>query len=142
MRTFRVTNKNYRDEWDHHAGVVFDDDTIVVNATSSKPYYNNTFVFHGKGEGAVQEYYAGIASLGIEWDPGSLAVKRFQLRRLRDVTGVSGEGVVAQGLEFPDGTAVVRWIVGPYNSTVLWASVSEAVQVHGHDGNTVLEWVD
>lgn len=68
--------------------------------------------------------------------------KRFKLRRLHDVTGVSGEGIVAEGVQFRDKRVAMRWCVGAARSTVLWDSISEAVQVHGHDGNTVLEWVD
>lgn len=36
-------------------------------------------------------------------------MRRFVLVRHRDVTGVSGTGVVAYGVEFPDGAAAVRW---------------------------------
>lgn len=68
--------------------------------------------------------------------------KRFKLRRLQDVTGVSGVGVVAEGIQFSDGVAVLRWCVGNHRSTVVWGTVTDAVAVHGHDGNTVLEWVD
>jgi hypothetical protein len=68
---------------------------------------------------------------------------RFRLVRYRDVTGVSGAGVVAEGVQFTDGTAVVRWCVPDLpNSTVTWNNVTEAMVVHGHDGATVLEWVD
>lgn len=36
--------------------------------------------------------------------------RRFHLRRMKDDTGVSGTGVVAQGVRFMDGTVVVRWL--------------------------------
>lgn len=67
---------------------------------------------------------------------------RFRLRRLKDVTGVSGDGIVAEGVQFSDGRVAMRWIVGGARSTVVWDSVTSAIVVHGHDGNTVLEWVD
>lgn len=67
---------------------------------------------------------------------------KFNLLRLKDVTGVSGTGVVAQGVQFPDGTAVMRWCALPYQSTCVYASVSELMAIHGHDGNTVLRWID
>jgi len=68
---------------------------------------------------------------------------RFRLVRYRDVTGVSGAGVVAEGVQFTDGTTVVRWCVPDLpKSTVTWDNVTEAVSIHGHDGETVLEWVD
>lgn len=69
--------------------------------------------------------------------------KRFRLRRMRDVSGVSGEGVVVEGVQFSDGRVALRWLVpGVPSSTVVWDNVTDAVAVHGHDGNTVLEWVD
>lgn len=71
-----------------------------------------------------------------------LAFRRFRLRRLRDVSGVSGEGVVVEGVQFSDGRVACRWLTDLPRSTVVWDSVTEAVVVHGHDGNTVLEWVD
>lgn len=68
--------------------------------------------------------------------------RRFRLRRLHDVTGVSGEGIVAEGVQFSDNRVAMRWCVGSARSTVLWDSITEAVMVHGHDGNTIVEWVD
>ena len=63
-----------------------------------------------------------------------------QLRRERDVTGVSGTGIVADGVEFADGSVALRWF-GEYRSTVIWSTIEGAVAVHGHDGATVVEAV-
>lgn len=84
-------------------------------------------------------------------------VRRFELHRDQDVSGVSGTGVVADGvqhpdpmvLEFPDGSRLelpagwcrIRWR-GDYQSTVLWESVDDAMAVHGHHGSTRLVWRD
>jgi hypothetical protein len=59
----------------------------------------------------------------------------FVLDRGEDVTGVSGIGIVAEGVEFTDGTCVVRWS-GEYRSTVVWPSIEAVRAVHGHDGKT------
>lgn len=67
--------------------------------------------------------------------------RRFHLQRNQDVTGVSGTGVVADGVEFPDGTVVLRWR-GDHQSTVVWSDVDTAMKVHGHGGATELVWVD
>lgn len=64
----------------------------------------------------------------------------FQLVRDRDDTGVSGTGVVADGVLWPDGTVTVRWR-GERRSTVNWDRMDDAVQVHGHDGRTRIVWV-
>lgn len=59
----------------------------------------------------------------------------FVLRRAVDHTGVSGTGTVAEGALFTDGTAVIRWR-GRHASTVVWASLDDALAVHGHNGDT------
>ena len=69
-------------------------------------------------------------------------MRRFELHRDVDVSGVSGVGVVAEGVAFSDGTSVVRWIVGDHHSTVVWADVESVVAIHGHNGATRLVWVD
>lgn len=62
-------------------------------------------------------------------------MRTFNVVRHEDVTGVSGIGVVAEGVEFHDGTVAFRWR-GLYRSTVLWDSIKGVVAVHGHDGRT------
>jgi hypothetical protein len=64
----------------------------------------------------------------------------FALWRQTDVTGVSGEGTVAHGVQFADGQVVIRWL-GKYASTVVWESMDAAMNVHGHDGRTRVVWV-
>lgn len=67
--------------------------------------------------------------------------RRFVLIRLRDVTGVSGTGRVADGVQWPDGAAVLRWH-GRTPSTSLWESVEAIEAVHGHEGATRTAWLD
>lgn len=67
-------------------------------------------------------------------------MRTFNLVRHNDVSGISGTGVVAQGVEFDDGTVAVRWIVGEHRSTVLWANIEAVVAIHGHGGATELVW--
>lgn len=63
-------------------------------------------------------------------------MRTFTLQREVDVSGISGTGKVAEGVEFSDGTAVVRWIVGEHRSTVVWPSISAVEAIHGHNGAT------
>lgn len=70
-----------------------------------------------------------------------MAHRRFDLVRTTDVTGVSGTGKVAEGVVFEDGTVVLRWH-GQYASTVVWASLEDALAVHGHAGNTQAVFLD
>lgn len=62
-------------------------------------------------------------------------MRTFNVIRHEDVTGVSGIGIVAEGVEFHDGTVAFRWR-GAHRSTVVWESMMGVVAVHGHDGRT------
>lgn len=73
-------------------------------------------------------------------NPGGLP-RRFQLQRAHDVSGVSGTGVVAFGVMFPDQTVAIRWR-GRHASTVVWERLDDAIAVHGHSGATTVEWID
>ena len=59
----------------------------------------------------------------------------FALVRDVDVSGVSGTGVVADGVVWPDGTASVRWR-GEHPSIVFWRTLDSVKHIHGHDGAT------
>ncbi len=75
---------------------------------------------------------------------------RFQLVRQVDVSGISGTGVVADGVQFSDGTTVVRWrevegehyLRGVRATTVIFPSVEAVEALHGHNGATWINWVD
>lgn len=61
----------------------------------------------------------------------------FTLERDVDATGISGTGVVAEGVEFSDGTVALRWMTEWPTSVVFHDRGLMAVQhVHGHGGKT------
>jgi hypothetical protein len=75
--------------------------------------------------------------------------RRFTLVRRVDVTGISGTGVVAEGVQFSDGTTVLRWltagtarpdVVRP--TTVVHEDVGSVLALHGHGGSSTIEWLD
>ena len=66
---------------------------------------------------------------------------RFVLRRMEDESGVSGVGLVAEGVRFTDGTAAMRWRTGTA-STAVYASMADVEAIHGHGGKTVIQWVE
>jgi len=69
--------------------------------------------------------------------------RRFVLERTEDVTGVSGVGVVAEGVQFSDGTVALRWASQWPTSVVFHERGVEAVKaVHGHNGLTQIVWQD
>ncbi len=62
------------------------------------------------------------------------------IRRHEDVHGVSGTGVVAEVIEFSDGSAVARWLGKDAMSNVA-AGVKNITNVHGHGGKMEIEWL-
>lgn len=69
--------------------------------------------------------------------------RRFRLWRHEDVSGVSGVGVVAHGVQWPDGTVAVRWATPELPpSTAVWEGIEAVERVHGHGGKTEVEWID
>lgn len=69
--------------------------------------------------------------------------RRFQLHRDEDETGVSGTGVVAEGVKFSDGTVALRWTSQWPTSVVFHDRGIEAVEaIHGHGGKTRIVWLD
>lgn len=68
-------------------------------------------------------------------------MRRFQLHRTVDETGISGTGLVAEGAEFGDGRCVIRWTVD-VNSTAVYDSLDDVVKIHGHGGKTQVVWFD
>lgn len=65
----------------------------------------------------------------------------FLLDRREDVTGVSGTGIVAEGVQFSDGTAVIRWH-GAHATTTVHTSLESVKAIHLHGGRTALVWVN
>lgn len=66
-------------------------------------------------------------------------MRMFELHRVEDKSGVSGTGVVAEGVCFTDGTAVMRWRT-QYRSTAFYSNMDELEAIHGHGGSTKVVW--
>jgi hypothetical protein len=70
-------------------------------------------------------------------------MRKFQLHRDVDPTGIAGTGIVAQGVEFDDGTVALRWLTEWPTSVVFHDRGMEAVlKVHGHGGQTRVVFED
>lgn len=79
-------------------------------------------------------------------------MRRFKVVRDQDITGISGTGVVAEGVEFSDGSVVMRWLDIDHNSAnykrgvrptiVIHESITSVEALHGHNGATHVEFVD
>jgi hypothetical protein len=68
-------------------------------------------------------------------------MRRFELVRHADPSGVSGTGVVANGIQFTDGVVVLRWTCSR-PATSVWDNLDDLITVHGHNGRTVVRWLD
>lgn len=69
-------------------------------------------------------------------------MRRFNLVRKEDETGVSGIGTVAEGIEFNDGVCVLRWLTDIKSIAAIYTSIEDVEKLHGHNGKTVVEWID
>lgn len=71
----------------------------------------------------------------------SFKIKLFYLVRHTDVNGLSGTGVVAVGVVYPNGKAHMQWISFK-SSFEMHDSVDSLMDIHGHGGATELVWGD
>lgn len=65
----------------------------------------------------------------------------FQMVRIEDKSGVSGTGVVAEGVIFSSGKVTIAWLT-QYQSVAVYDSIEDALAIHGHGGKTVLKLQD
>lgn len=73
----------------------------------------------------------------------ALPHQRFILHRDHDVTGVSGTGVVAEGVLFSNGVVALQWLSEFPTSVVFHQRGMESVEaVHGHSGQTRIVFLD
>lgn len=68
-------------------------------------------------------------------------MRRFHFMRLEDASGVSGLGVVAEGVIFSDGKVAVEWL-SDHASTNLYNSIDDVEFIHGHGGMTKIVFDD
>lgn len=67
--------------------------------------------------------------------------RRFYLQRDEDESGISGTGRVVDGVQFNDGTVVIRWNSNTA-STSFYNNMKEMEFLHGHDGKSKVVWID
>lgn len=69
--------------------------------------------------------------------------RRFKLVRHEDESGMSGTGKVAEGVQLPNSTCVMWWLVEPY-SVQIYRDIGELEHVHGHGDRETTEvvWLD
>ena len=116
--------------------VIFDDFTVI-----EKDKYNADLKERDDLRRQLQSIREATEVLHAAVYP--LAVNRaklFHLSRTKDVSGVSGTGKVAEGVQFSDGRVALRWVVGEHRSTVTYDDIESVERIHGHDGATTIVW--
>lgn len=68
-------------------------------------------------------------------------MRRFELHRDVDATGVSGVGRVAQGVAFDNGYVALTWLT-LHTSVAFYPSMTTLEAIHGHHGQTRIVWLD
>ncbi len=64
-----------------------------------------------------------------------MEMKKLVLDRIEDETGISGTGIVALGVVFPDGKCTIEWQT-KNKSVCVYDSLSDVIAIHGHAGKT------
>ena len=70
-----------------------------------------------------------------------VSMRRFVLDRVEDVSGTSGDGVVAEGVVFSNGQVVIHWI-SQLEAINVYANYVVLEKIHGHGGRTNVRWID
>lgn len=68
-------------------------------------------------------------------------MRRFNLVRTEDASGVSGTGIVAEGVEFSNGQACMRWL-SQLSAVAIYDNIRVLEEIHGHEGRTEIKWID
>ena len=68
-------------------------------------------------------------------------MRRFNLIRKEDVHNKSGTGLVAEGIEFSDGSVALKWTT-QYWSINVFLNLHELKHLHSHEGRTKVVWID
>jgi hypothetical protein len=67
--------------------------------------------------------------------------RQFIIHRREDVSGVSGTGFIAEGVQFHDGQVAVSWF-GKHHILEVVKDLDTWLEVHGHNGRTTIKWLD
>lgn len=68
-------------------------------------------------------------------------MRTFMLHRTEDESGVSGIGLVAEGVEFTGGKCVLSWLT-EHTSVAVYDDINILEAIHGHGGKTEIQWTD
>lgn len=66
-------------------------------------------------------------------------MRQFHLERTEDVSGTSGVGRVAEGVEFSNGWCALNWL-SEHSSVAFYPALATLEAIHGHGGRTRVVW--
>lgn len=67
-------------------------------------------------------------------------MKNFQINRSVDPIGVSGTGIIAEGVVFENGKVVVCWL-GPTSTIVVHENIESVIKIHCSHGGTTIQYI-
>lgn len=70
-----------------------------------------------------------------------MGMRRFHFERIKDVSGTSGCGMVAEGVIFSNGKVALEWL-SEHASVAFYDSISDVELIHGHGGATKIVFDD
>lgn len=66
-------------------------------------------------------------------------MKTFHLHRIEDESGISGTGIVAEGVQSIGGKCALFWLT-EFKSVAIYDNIEELEAIHGHNGKTKIIW--
>jgi hypothetical protein len=90
---------------------------------------------------ACEKQYNIALRKAVELQSSEGKHRRFDLIRFEDETNISGTGRVAEGVQFSNGKCVMSWTTD-VSSVVVYESIEDVEYIHGHQGKTVIKWID
>jgi len=69
-------------------------------------------------------------------------LREHYLQRNEDFSGVSGTGIVAEGVVMPSGKCIHEWSQSYVTSHNIYPNLQSVQHIHGHEGRTIVKFVN
>lgn len=69
-------------------------------------------------------------------------LREYYLQRNEDFSGVSGTGIVAEGVVMPSGKCIHEWSQSYVTSHNIYPNINAVQHIHGHEGRTIVKFVN
>lgn len=137
MRQFKIVDKNDKIL---ALGITLNSNITILEWTSAV----KTLCFYDNIE-QVKEYVCG-ENKDLKFvaftSKGKERLREYYLQRNEDFSGVSGTGVVAEGVIMPSGKCIHEWSNSYVVSHNIYPNIKAVQHIHGHEGRTIVKFVD